>query len=61
MLQLPRIVVRRLALVTVAKKFERTTFLRNRVTDHRIGLTLHKLERVLEGDLDELIAALSVQ
>jgi peptide chain release factor 1 len=27
----------------------------NRVTDHRIGLTLHKLEQMLEGDMDELI------
>lgn len=30
----------------------------NRVTDHRIGLTLHKLEQVLEGDLDEIVDAL---
>ena len=29
-----------------------------RVTDHRIGLTLHRLPAVLEGDLDELIDAL---
>ena len=29
-----------------------------RVTDHRIGLTLHKLEQVLEGELDEIIDAL---
>ncbi|MDX9715562.1 MAG: peptide chain release factor 1 [Dissulfurispiraceae bacterium] len=27
----------------------------NRVTDHRIGLTLHKLEQVVEGGLDEII------
>ena len=27
----------------------------NRITDHRIGLTLHKLEAMLEGDLDEMI------
>ena len=27
----------------------------NRVTDHRTGLTLHKLEQILEGGLDELI------
>jgi peptide chain release factor 1 len=27
----------------------------NRVTDHRIGLTLHKLEQVLEGSLDEIV------
>jgi peptide chain release factor 1 len=29
-----------------------------RVTDHRIGLTLHRLPDILEGDLDELIDAL---
>jgi peptide chain release factor 1 len=29
-----------------------------RVTDHRIGLTLHRLPAVLEGDLDEIIDAL---
>jgi peptide chain release factor 1 len=34
-------------------------FPQNRVTDHRIGLTLHKLDHVMEGDLDELIEALS--
>lgn len=31
----------------------------NRITDHRIGLTLHRLDVVLEGDLDELFDALS--
>src|SRR6266542_1208000 len=30
-----------------------------RVTDHRIGLTLHRLPAVLEGDLDELIESLA--
>ena len=30
----------------------------NRVTDHRIGLTLHKLDKILLGDLDDLIDAL---
>jgi peptide chain release factor 1 len=34
-------------------------FPQTRVTDHRIGLTLHRLPAVLEGDLDELIDALS--
>ncbi|GAB6159047.1 peptide chain release factor 1 [Desulfotomaculum varum] len=33
-------------------------FPQNRVTDHRIGLTLHRLESVLQGELDELIEAL---
>jgi peptide chain release factor 1 len=30
-----------------------------RVTDHRIGLTLHRLPAILEGDLDEIIDALT--
>ena len=34
-------------------------FPQTRVTDHRIGLTLHRLPTVLEGDLDELIEALT--
>ncbi|MBE7030519.1 MAG: peptide chain release factor 1 [Ruminococcaceae bacterium] len=33
-------------------------FPQGRVTDHRIGLTLHRLESVLNGDLDEVIDAL---
>jgi peptide chain release factor 1 len=34
-------------------------FPQNRVTDHRIGLTLHKLSLILEGDLDELLDGLN--
>lgn len=33
-------------------------FPQSRVTDHRIGLTLHKLDLVLDGDLDEIIQQL---
>jgi len=33
-------------------------FPQGRVTDHRIGLTVHKLPDVLEGDLDEVVEAL---
>ena len=33
-------------------------FPQNRVTDHRINLTLYKLDRVMEGDLDEITTAL---
>ena len=33
-------------------------FPQGRVTDHRIGLTLYKLDAVMNGDLDELIDAL---
>ncbi|VTU67086.1 Peptide chain release factor 1 [Lactobacillus rhamnosus LOCK900] [Lacticaseibacillus rhamnosus] len=32
----------------------------NRVTDHRIGLTLNKLDRIMNGELDEIIDALIV-
>jgi peptide chain release factor 1 len=34
-------------------------FAQNRVTDHRVGLTLHRLPEVLEGDVDVLIEALA--
>jgi len=34
-------------------------FPQGRVTDHRIGLTLYKLENILEGDIDEVIDALT--
>jgi peptide chain release factor 1 len=33
-------------------------FPQNRMTDHRIGLTLHKLDQMMQGDLDELVQAL---
>lgn len=33
-------------------------FPQNRVTDHRLGLTLHRLDSILEGDLNELLDAL---
>jgi peptide chain release factor 1 len=39
-------------------KIRTYNFPQGRVTDHRIGLTLHKLQDVLDGDLDELIEAL---
>jgi peptide chain release factor 1 len=35
-------------------------FPQNRVTDHRISLTLHQLEEILAGDLEELLAALQI-
>ena len=39
-------------------KIRTYNFPQNRVTDHRIGLTLYRLEEVLGGDLDEVISAL---
>src|SRR5499427_3810125 len=40
------------------EKIRTYNFPQNRVTDHRIGLTLHHLDHVIDGDLDELISAL---
>ncbi|HLU22869.1 peptide chain release factor 1 [Lederbergia graminis] len=36
-------------------------FPQNRVTDHRIGLTIQKLDQILEGKLDEVIDALVIE
>jgi peptide chain release factor 1 len=36
-------------------------FPQNRVTDHRIGLSLYRLPAVLDGDMDELVEALSLE
>jgi peptide chain release factor 1 len=41
-------------------KIRTYNFSQNRVTDHRVDLTLYKLEEVLNGDLDELIEALAL-
>jgi len=41
-----------------SEKIRTYNFKENRVTDHRVKLTLHKLDRVLEGDLDEIVDAL---
>jgi peptide chain release factor 1 len=41
-----------------SEKIRTYNFPQNRVTDHRIGLTLHSLDRVMEGDLEELVRRL---
>ena len=41
-----------------SEKIRTYNFKENRVTDHRIKLTLHRLDSVMNGDLDELVAAL---
>jgi len=43
-----------------SEKIRTYNFPQNRVTDHRIGLTLHKLDAVLEGDIDTIIDSLIV-
>src|SRR5215208_1422486 len=44
-----------------AEKIRTYNFPENRVTDHRIKVTLHRLDAVLDGDLDELTEALSAE
>lgn len=41
-----------------SEKIRTYNFPDRRVTDHRIGLSVHNLEEVLEGDLDEIVGAL---
>src|SRR5436305_9701009 len=42
------------------EKIRTYNFPQNRLTDHRIGLTLYNLDRVIDGDLDDMIKALQV-
>jgi len=41
-----------------SEKIRTYNFPQDRLTDHRIGLTVHALESVLNGDLDRVIEAL---
>jgi len=42
-----------------AEKIRTYNFPQNRVTDHRIGLTSHRLEDILDGDLNQFIEELA--
>ena len=42
-----------------SEKIRTYNFPQNRVTDHRIGLTIHQLDQVMEGSLDAVINALT--
>jgi peptide chain release factor 1 len=44
-----------------AEKIRTYNFPENRVTDHRVKLTLHRLDAVLDGDLEELTEALAAE
>ena len=41
-----------------SEKIRTYNYPQNRVTDHRIGFTVNKLDRVIEGELDDIISAL---
>jgi peptide chain release factor 1 len=41
-----------------AEKIRTYNFPQNRITDHRLQLTLYKLDRFVNGDLDEVISPL---
>jgi peptide chain release factor 1 len=42
-----------------SEKIRTYNFKENRVTDHRIGLTIHQLDLVMQGRLDPLLSALT--
>ena len=42
-----------------SEKIRTYNFKENRVSDHRIGLTVHQLDLVMEGQLDEFIEGLT--
>ncbi len=44
-----------------SQKIRTYNFPQGRVTDHRVGLTLHRLEAILQGDIDEFTEALAAQ
>jgi peptide chain release factor 1 len=42
-----------------SEKIRTYNFPQNRLTDHRIGLTVHQLDRIMDGDLDDVLEALA--
>ncbi len=45
--------------VIAARKIRTYNFPQDRCTDHRIGLTVHNLDKIMDGNLDEIIDALA--
>ena len=43
-----------------AEKIRTYNFPQDRITDHRVGLTIHGMARILDGDIDELIDAVAL-
>jgi len=42
-----------------SEKIRTYNFPQNRITDHRIGLSLYKIDAIMGGDLDEMVGALA--
>jgi len=62
--QRARLAATRKSLIGSGDRSERIrtyNFPQGRVTDHRINLTLYKIDRIMDGELDELISALSAE
>jgi peptide chain release factor 1 len=62
--QRARLAATRKSLIGSGDRSERIrtyNFPQGRVTDHRINLTLYKIDRIMDGDLDELISALQAE
>ena len=55
----PANAVRWSAAAIAQKKIRTYNFKENRVTDHRIGLTIHQLNLVMDGALDQIIEGLT--
>ena len=44
-----------------SEKIRTNNFPQDRCTDHRIGLTVHNLDKIMDGDLDDIIDALATR
>jgi peptide chain release factor 1 len=44
-----------------SQKIRTYNFPQNRVSDHRVGVTSHRIAEVMEGDLDEFVEALAAE
>jgi peptide chain release factor 1 len=44
-----------------SEKIRTYNYSQNRVTDHRAGVTLHKLDQILEGEMDALLSAIRLE
>jgi peptide chain release factor 1 len=44
-----------------SERIRTATFPQGRVTDHRINLTLYKIDRIMDGELDEIVNALATE